>query len=186
MSLKKDWQSQKQISRKDFLKMGLKGVGVLWALSFLADFECFLFRENQKLTRFEEKIVSFDDPFHPEDLFVLFRNALIARKLIAIGQMEQTRLGRQAVIPVVMGADHTGLVEFLEKGAEACERVLHLYPRWLLERMFEEFESLETVAVLDYNKAVGSWCVTDRYQVEGLGLLVNQEREVSVLRKEVI
>lgn len=186
LSLTKDLATKKKISRKDFLKMGIKGIGALWFWSYLSTLEYYSFRENQELSELEEKIVSFDDPLHPENPTFWFRNAVLARKLIAIGQMEQVRLDRRAVVPAVLGCGHTGIVEFLKRGEEACERVINLYPRWYPEAFFENFEALATITALDYNNAVGSWCVTDRYQVEGLGLLVNQEREVSGLRKEVI
>jgi len=177
---------RKEISRRDFLRLGAQGIGMLWCLSYLSGLGTYLFEENQRVTEFQEKVTSWDNQIHPEFLSLWFRNAVLARKIMAIGRSESARQRRRAEVPVVLGSLHTGLAEFLRKGEEFCEKVVQTYPQWYLEAMIKDLEHLSLVTEASFDDWVNGWIVAGRFMIEGLYLSVNQEKESSSRRKEAI
>lgn len=185
--LAREIDQKKKISRRDFLRRIGKGTVAVWGMSWVSKLGTVFFKEGQEVSRILEKIISAEDPLHPEDLTTWFRNAVMAKKLIAIGKKEQAEHNHKVEIAIVFGSGHTGLVDFLRRGEETCERVVRLYPKWFLKAMIAE-SNLDYISLIigaEFNPQYGLWVITDRFFDEGLYYSVNKEQEYLNPRKEI-
>ena len=175
---------KKEISRRDFLKISGGGIGYVWTMSYLNTLISYLFEEGKELPRVLEEIVAWENPLHPEDIRLWFRNAVAAKKLMTIGKTEKMIRGQKSEVVANFGGAHTGIVEFLRKGEKACEEVVKFYPYWFLEEMIEDLDSVSVVTQASFDSQIGFWIVSRRFLDEGLYFSINREKENTNLRKE--
>jgi len=175
---------KKEVSRRDFLKWLGKGAIAFWNLSFLSKLGVIFMKDE--VPEFLEKAIAAEDRLHPEYPVILLRNAVIAHKLITIGEKEQEKLGRKVKLAAIFGAGHTGLAEFLREGEEVCKNAISLHPQWFLKATIADgnLDYLSLIVGAQFNPQYNLWIVSERFFDEGLYNLVNQEKEYSSLGKE--
>ena len=149
--------SPSKITRKNFLK-GVAAFGITWATLPLASrWPVVLVSEynGASVGRILTRLNGFQSNFHPEDLFVFFRNVVIADKMLTIAEEFHKGTGVKAKIGFNMGLSHSGIEDFLGAGAEFCRFVIANFPEDVLSEIIgvnKDIETLCTSAVLELPK----------------------------------
>lgn len=146
-----------EITRKNFLK-GVAAFGITWAtLPLASQWPMGLVSEynGASVGRILTRLNGFQSNFHPEDLFVFFRNVVIADKMLTITEEFHKGTGAKAKIGFNMGLSHSGIEDFFGAGAEFCRFVIANFPEDVLKKIIgvnKDIETLCTSAVLELPK----------------------------------
>jgi hypothetical protein len=88
-------------------------------------------KELKKLTFYTELI-------HAEDFIIVLRNALWAKKNLYLMPLLKKEQKKDLTLAIVAGGDHRMLAEYLKRGSEFCMEVINLYPRSIINLLFED------------------------------------------------
>lgn len=95
------------------------------------------------LRRIGARLEGIISDFHPEDMLIFFRNALIANKLLIVANNRQQLLGKKPRVGMIIEGGHSGVEDFLRLGDFLCKEIILLYPRELLEHLVQKNGGIE-------------------------------------------
>lgn len=125
------------------------------------------------------RLHGFQSNFHPEDLFIFFRNAVIADKMLVIAEKFYQEEGRKAKIGFSLGISHSGIEDVFGAGTEFCRFVIRQYPDSVLKRVIEANKDIETFCTSVTLELPGDFQESD---IETLG----KTRNVNIKRDLVV
>lgn len=178
--------TKKKLNRRDFLRLGAKGLLGAWGASNLAKLSGFLIARPGKINSVAKALNEIDDRLHPEDLDLNLRNSVMADKMMYIGERLASQLSRKPEIAISGGAAHSRLMEFVKAGPEFCQKVILSYPWKYLRPAVAggNLEYLSLVVGLDYHPRFDLWIVQEKFHNPAIQGIIRKEFETGQLGKE--
>lgn len=133
-----------KIGAAAFLLWGLTGVGGKVITSSLPK------AENTSWIEELRKMATFAEFTHPEHVVRNFRNAMIAEKLLYYAEVKSQEFRRKLNIPIIMGAGHALLSEYLRRGRTFCIDYLKLYPEGLIKHLYGKNLERQFATILEF------------------------------------
>ncbi len=166
----------KKMSSSTFVANSALVGSILWGIAPLITTSTNFFSiENEDLerglspqrARILRSINSLLTHAHPEDLRLLFRNILMARKLQLLAEnVSGTNEGKPR-IGYQVGSAHTGIEDFLALGPNLTIAALSIFPKPLIKK------------IVDFNGGIDAFCSTGILSVKKV--LTNQENPQTVI-----
>lgn len=129
----------KGLTRRRLVKGGA-AAAALWGTAGLNKFWAAAANELSRQGWADElrRAAHVGEVIHPEDLAIVFRNAVIAEKLLMYVEDRSAEEERKVDVAIAMGGAHELLAEYVKEGRGFCQRVISVYPDELISKVFDE------------------------------------------------
>lgn len=122
------------VNRRALLKAGTT-IASLWAYGKVADAVMKIAAgsvPNEAARRVLSSLSDISTRAHPESETVFLRNAIMAEKLLTVGEYIKTKTGHKPNMAFCVGAMHSGIEDFLQAGPDFCRAIITAYPDVIL------------------------------------------------------
>lgn len=93
-------------------------------------------KEQDAAKRIIARIQGITSDFHPEDVSVFFRNAVMAIKMLTVAsEMKDSSGGRLPKFVFQVEGGHAGIEDFLQIGADSCRNLILAHPKDFLKEV---------------------------------------------------
>lgn len=163
-------QDDEPVTRRGLMKV-LAGIGVLWGASNATVLPIKLLQTERQsvVQRILSRIGGGIGNFHPQYLYVFYRNLLMANKLLLAAEDFTQRTERKARIAFQVESGHSGIEDFLLVGQDLCRKMILCYPKHL------------TRLIAGWNKGLEDFCSARLFRLSSNLIKVDSQTNSKVL-----